>query len=192
MGRLTGELAKTANKVIACDFLEHLTRENEKHNGSMANIDFITDDATKLKLPNGSLDVVFSNWLLMYLSDQETERFVKRALEWVRSFGNSPSVPLHFLFWFAVERGRYFLFSRVLLSFIGRCEERSEPDTLQRCRLLFFYSGQSAHDRCRRKALQIQADRMRQSVLLCENQTQLQSDLLEVYKSAMPEMSCSL
>ena len=124
MGRLTRELAKTAAKVIACDFLENLTRENEKRNGTMANIDFITADATKLELPKGSIDVVFSNWLLMYLSDQEIERFVKRALEWVSLFVDSTSVPLPFLFWCAVERGGYLLFSRVLLSFIGRYEKK--------------------------------------------------------------------
>ncbi len=43
-------------------------------------------DATELELPAASFDVVFSNWLLMYLSDNEVSKLASDALRWVRSF----------------------------------------------------------------------------------------------------------
>ena len=42
-------------------------------------------DATELVLPPGSVDVLFSNWLLMYLSDAEVAKLASDALAWVRS-----------------------------------------------------------------------------------------------------------
>ena len=41
-------------------------------------------DATELELPAASFDVVFSNWLLMYLSDAEVSKLAADALRWVR------------------------------------------------------------------------------------------------------------
>ena len=41
-------------------------------------------DATELELPAASFDVVFSNWLLMYLSDDEVSKLAADALCWVR------------------------------------------------------------------------------------------------------------
>ena len=42
-------------------------------------------DATELVLPPGAVDVLFSNWLLMYLSDAEVAKLASDALAWVRS-----------------------------------------------------------------------------------------------------------
>ncbi len=44
-------------------------------NGHYKNIEFKCADVTspKLKIPRASVDLVFSNWLLMYLSDEEVE-----------------------------------------------------------------------------------------------------------------------
>lgn len=40
-------------------------------------------DATELQLDAGSADVVFSNWLYMYLTDAEVEQLARNALSWV-------------------------------------------------------------------------------------------------------------
>jgi hypothetical protein len=42
-------------------------------------------DATDLDISAGSTDVLFSNWLLMYLSDEECAKLARDALHWVRS-----------------------------------------------------------------------------------------------------------
>ena len=51
---------------------------------SRGNVEFRAGDATELDLPRASADVVFSNWLLMYLSDAEVAKLAADALSWVR------------------------------------------------------------------------------------------------------------
>ena len=53
-------------------------------------------DATELELPAASFDVVFSNWLLMYLSDEEVSKLAADALCWVRT--PLPTLALHVSF----------------------------------------------------------------------------------------------
>ncbi|KAE8803195.1 phosphoethanolamine N-methyltransferase 1-like [Hordeum vulgare] len=72
-GRFTGELAKTAGHVLAMDFIETVIKKNESINGHYENASFMCADVTSpdLVIEDNSIDLVFSNWLLMYLSDEE-------------------------------------------------------------------------------------------------------------------------
>ena len=80
--RLSGELAKMAKHVTATDLMEKFVKENELANGpAHANMTFRTLDATQLDYPANSFDLVFSNWLLMYLSDEEVDTFIRRVLK---------------------------------------------------------------------------------------------------------------
>ena len=54
------------------------------------NVKWMAKDATELELPAASFDVVFSNWLLMYLSDAEVTKLAADALRWVRAQPSSP------------------------------------------------------------------------------------------------------
>lgn len=49
--------------------------QNETINGHHKNVKFMCADVTSpdLNFTEGSLDVIFSNWLLMYLSDKEVK-----------------------------------------------------------------------------------------------------------------------
>ena len=87
IGRFTSDLAKRAQSVIAVDFMQNLISENEVQNNHYGNIDFRCADATLLELPSGSLDVIFSNWLLMYLSDEEVEKLALNMLKWLGDDG---------------------------------------------------------------------------------------------------------
>ena len=51
---------------------------------------YMVGDATQLDLPAGSCDVVFSNWLLMYLSDEECAKLAADALTWVSALSLHP------------------------------------------------------------------------------------------------------
>ena len=56
------------------DFIEEYIKKNEELNGSKyTNIDFRCGDATQIQFNDGEFDVVFSNWLLMYLTDTEVQ-----------------------------------------------------------------------------------------------------------------------
>lgn len=69
--------------MIALDFMQNLIDQNKANNGHMNNIDFRCGDATLLDLEPNSTDVVFSNWLLMYLSDFEIETLAQKMLKWL-------------------------------------------------------------------------------------------------------------
>lgn len=83
MGRITSHLAETAAEVVACDFIEKLTAGNKGDNGHFENITFITEDTTKLEFGPDAFDLVFSNWLLMYMTEVEVEAFLNNAISWV-------------------------------------------------------------------------------------------------------------
>lgn len=67
MGRFTGDLGAQAKTVLAVDFMERLIEENERQHGHMGNITFKSGDACELQAEPASFDIVFTNWLLMYL-----------------------------------------------------------------------------------------------------------------------------
>ncbi|KAJ0106283.1 hypothetical protein Patl1_19629 [Pistacia atlantica] len=73
IGRFTGELAQKAGQLIALDFIDNVIKKNEEVNGHYKNVKFMCADVTSpdLKIADESVDLIFSNWLLMYLSDNE-------------------------------------------------------------------------------------------------------------------------
>lgn len=58
--------------------------------GHYGNIDFKCADVTSpdLDIASGSADLVFSNWLLMYLSDEEVAALTTRIMKWLRPGGH--------------------------------------------------------------------------------------------------------
>ena len=87
IGRFTAEIAPEATSVIALDFMQNLIDQNKVSNGHLGNIDFRCGDATQLSLPAASADIVFSNWLLMYLSDDEVAKLAQNMLTWLDEGG---------------------------------------------------------------------------------------------------------
>ncbi|KAJ6811152.1 phosphoethanolamine N-methyltransferase 1-like [Iris pallida] len=89
IGRFTGDLAKEAGQVLAMDFIESVIKKNESINGHHKNISFTCADVTSpdLKIEAESVDLIFSNWLLMYLSDAEVENVAVRMIKWLKVGG---------------------------------------------------------------------------------------------------------
>ncbi|WIA44324.1 hypothetical protein OEZ86_007114 [Tetradesmus obliquus] len=87
IGRFTGELAKTAKHVMACDFMEVSIAENRRQHEALGNVSFMVADVTELEQEAGAYDVVFSNWLLMYLSDAEVKALAAKVLRWLAPGG---------------------------------------------------------------------------------------------------------
>eukprot|EP00775_Hariotina_reticulata_P003093 gene3093-3372_t len=87
IGRFTGELAKTAKSVTACDFMEVSIAENKRQHAHLGNVSFLVADVTELTQEAGAYDVVFSNWLLMYLSDAEVQQLAAKILSWLAPGG---------------------------------------------------------------------------------------------------------
>lgn len=89
IGRFTGELAEKAGQILALDFIESVIKKNESINGHHKNAKFICADVTSsdLKIEDESMDLIFSNWLLMYLSDKEVEYLAERLMKWLKVGG---------------------------------------------------------------------------------------------------------
>ncbi|KAK9115267.1 hypothetical protein Syun_022064 [Stephania yunnanensis] len=89
IGRFTGELAKEADQVLALDFIESVIKKNESINGHHKNAKFMCADVTSdnLTITPESVDLIFSNWLLMYLSDDEVKSLVEKMVKWLRVGG---------------------------------------------------------------------------------------------------------
>ncbi|XP_054839229.1 uncharacterized protein LOC129332271 [Eublepharis macularius] len=88
IGRFTGPLADLAHQVTAVDFMESFVTHNQKENGHRPNVVFLQADVTILQLPSQSFDLMFSNWLFMYLSDAELSSVAQKMLSWLRPGGH--------------------------------------------------------------------------------------------------------
>lgn len=87
IGRFTGTLCESAAKVTAVDFVDKFSQINFKNNGHHGNLTCVSEDVTRMELAPSSQDLIFSNWLLMYLSDAEVEAFAHKALRWLSPGG---------------------------------------------------------------------------------------------------------
>jgi len=87
IGRYTGYLAGKAESVTAVDFIQEFVNKNAEINGHFGNIEFVQSDVTQLILPSQSYDVIFTNWLLMYLDDDEVVTLVSKMLDWLKDDG---------------------------------------------------------------------------------------------------------
>ncbi|XP_002730517.1 uncharacterized protein LOC100378603, partial [Saccoglossus kowalevskii] len=87
IGRFTGVLAKKASHVTAVDFMESFIKKNKDANSHHKNVDFKQADVTVLKCPEKSFDLVFSNWLMMYLTNEEVLALARNMLSWLKEDG---------------------------------------------------------------------------------------------------------
>lgn len=87
IGRFTCRFAEHCKTVTAVDFIEKFVDKNRELNGHLGNCHFLQADVTKLQQPSNSYDLVFSNWLLMYLEDAELRNLFAKLLCWLRPNG---------------------------------------------------------------------------------------------------------
>ncbi|XP_031608597.1 phosphoethanolamine methyltransferase isoform X2 [Oreochromis aureus] len=87
IGRYTKHLLTKAAHVTAVDFMESFIEKNRQENGHHSNGTFLQADVTKLDVPQNSIDFMFSNWLLMYLSDEELNSVMQKMLTWLKPGG---------------------------------------------------------------------------------------------------------
>mmetsp|Transcript_119222 Transcript_119222/g.380044 ORF Transcript_119222/g.380044 Transcript_119222/m.380044 type:complete len:890 (+) Transcript_119222:35-2704(+) len=88
IGRFSGILAQKAGEVVAVDFVDSSCSENRRLNADCTNLQVMHADVTMLELKPNSFDLVFSNWLLMYLTDDEVRDFAKKVLTWLKPGGH--------------------------------------------------------------------------------------------------------
>ena len=78
--RLSGLLATHFKEVVATDFIEEFVTKNKELN-QLPNVTHSVVNATQLQCYDSeSFGSVFSNWLLMYMSDKEVHTFAENVL----------------------------------------------------------------------------------------------------------------
>lgn len=87
IGRYTHHFAQCANHVTAVDFMEKFVEKNKQDNGHHKNVNFIHSDVTQLNFSKNSFGLIFSNWLMMYLSNEELVSLAKNMLLWLQPGG---------------------------------------------------------------------------------------------------------
>lgn len=80
-------LAVPSGHVVATDIVARFIAENSAMHSALGNITFLVSDANHLEFPPTSFDLIFANWLLMYLSDPELTLFATRLKDWIRPGG---------------------------------------------------------------------------------------------------------
>uniref|UniRef100_A0A1I7ZV71 phosphoethanolamine N-methyltransferase n=2 Tax=Steinernema glaseri TaxID=37863 RepID=A0A1I7ZV71_9BILA len=87
IGRFTTMLARTAKSVLSTDFIDTFILKNRERNMHLENVSYQVGDAVNLVLDSNSVDLVFTNWLMMYLNDGEVMQFLNNAIRWLRPEG---------------------------------------------------------------------------------------------------------
>eukprot|EP00118_Oscarella_pearsei_P012632 m.94560 g.94560 ORF g.94560 m.94560 type:complete len:496 (+) comp36822_c0_seq8:519-2006(+) len=87
IGRYTTAFASEASHVTAVEFMEKFVEKNKEVNSRFENAEFLCCDVTKLEREENNYDFVFSNWLLMYISDEEMPPLLTNVLKWLREDG---------------------------------------------------------------------------------------------------------
>uniref|UniRef100_A0A7C9CNF3 phosphoethanolamine N-methyltransferase n=1 Tax=Opuntia streptacantha TaxID=393608 RepID=A0A7C9CNF3_OPUST len=88
IGSFTEELAKKAAQLLVLDFFGNGISKDENINGHHKDVKVVQADVTSdLSISPNSIDLIFSNLLLMHLSDKEAASMVQRMLEWLKPAG---------------------------------------------------------------------------------------------------------
>ncbi|XP_078491943.1 uncharacterized protein LOC100183784 [Ciona intestinalis] len=87
IGRFTSRLCDKAKNVVAVDFMQKFIERNKEVNSHRNNLQLKCENVMKLDFPDLSFDMVFSNWLFMYLYDDEVKTLLSRILKWLRAGG---------------------------------------------------------------------------------------------------------
>eukprot|EP00742_Colponemidia_sp_Colp-10_P000664 GILJ01000723.1.p1 GENE.GILJ01000723.1~~GILJ01000723.1.p1 ORF type:complete len:232 (+),score=45.45 GILJ01000723.1:85-780(+) len=88
IGRFTEIFMNNAKSVVAVDFMEEFIDENRRRHGHADNVSFVRGDVMSLEFEPGSFDLVFSNWLLEYLSDEDIAKLNQKISTWLTPGGH--------------------------------------------------------------------------------------------------------
>lgn len=88
IGRFTQHFVGLAGRVLAVDPVAAFIEENRRTNGVDNRAEFLCANVSELRLPPSSFDLIFTNWLLMYLEDAAIPPLLDRIRGWLRPGGH--------------------------------------------------------------------------------------------------------
>jgi phosphoethanolamine N-methyltransferase len=87
IGRYTSSFATQAQHLVSVDLNPSFLEKNKADNNQFTNVDYYCADAMDLTFRDDQFDLVFMNWLLMYLDDAELAVLSKRIDHWLKPGG---------------------------------------------------------------------------------------------------------
>ena len=87
IGRFTTSLAQGAKEVVAVDFTESFIEQNRVENQHNDYVTLLCNNVMELDFAPASFDLVFSNWLFMYLVDDDILTLSERMQHWLAPNG---------------------------------------------------------------------------------------------------------
>jgi len=88
IGRFTGHFALSAKEVVAVDFIQKFIKKNKETHSNHSNIIYITGNVLELDFKEETFDFIFMNWMLMYLSDDQTRELADKIHVWLKPEGH--------------------------------------------------------------------------------------------------------
>ena len=87
IGRFTRDFSSKAHHVTSVDFTPAFVKKNRRDHRDCPNVEYICSDVMNLSFNNNSFDLIFCNWLLIYLDDHEVARLFERVNRWLQADG---------------------------------------------------------------------------------------------------------
>ena len=87
IGRFTKPLAAVAEHIVVVDFVEKFIAKNKENNCKFNNITYHVSNAMDINFERESFDFVLSNWLFMYLENDECQLLLAYIAKWLKSEG---------------------------------------------------------------------------------------------------------
>lgn len=87
IGRMTRYFSSQARHLTSVDLVAHFIEKNRKDHADCLNVDWICADAMDLNFKRETFDLIFCNWLFMYLKDAETKQLIERIYNWLKPSG---------------------------------------------------------------------------------------------------------
>lgn len=88
IGRFTSKIAPACKTITAVEFIKEFSDKNRDTNGHLTHATFVNADVNDFDLPENSVDFIFTNWLMMYLQDDQIDTFIKKCIKWIRPGGH--------------------------------------------------------------------------------------------------------
>ena len=87
IGRFTTAFIKEASRVVAVDYQKTFLQKNCERNQNCNILMYLCAAAQNLEFKPNSFDMVFTNWLFMYLEDNEVSNLIHNIHKWLDNGG---------------------------------------------------------------------------------------------------------
>ena len=83
IGRFLKYFSSNFKHVVEVDFVKENIRKAEEFNQDINNAEYLVDDVKNITFAPNTINLVFGNWILQYIDDDEIVAFLSRLVSWL-------------------------------------------------------------------------------------------------------------